>query len=51
MSTDKYTIVVDGEDVEIDRDSILGKCKEFVDHYESELIKLFNEAVEEFNGK
>jgi hypothetical protein len=45
---DKYVIVVDGVDVEIDKDSPLGKCKEFVDKQNTELWLLIDQICESY---
>lgn len=41
---DKYVIHIDSEDVEIDKDSALGKAKEFIDWYDQELLTMMQET-------
>lgn len=47
---EKYTIVVDGVELEIDKDSLMGRCKECTDYQDSELLKLADDIYASYNS-
>lgn len=47
---EKYTISVGGIEMEIDKDSLMGRCKEYVDYQNSELLKLVGDIHASYNS-
>lgn len=48
MNDDKYVITVNGEDIEFDKDSFLGKCKELLDEQDKDITSLAEGVCKSF---